>query len=133
MNRAELARFTRMYVVSETGCWEWIGLLSKNGYGRHRVGPGHPLVAAHRLSYEHHKGAIPDGMQVDHLCRNRRCVRPDHLEAVSPSVNTDRQDHANRRKTHCPNGHPYDDENTVIGADGWRRCRTCRSGATSPS
>lgn len=125
MNRGELARFRRQIKVDENGCWLWQGLLSSNGYGRCRVAPGRPLVAAHRVAYEHYKGPIPDGLQVDHLCRVRRCCNPEHLEAVSASLNTLRQDHANRRKTVCSNGHDYTDENTVVRADGFRHCLTC--------
>lgn len=124
LNRGELARFQRLISVKADGCWEWKGALMPNGYGKHRIGPGHPERAAHRISYEHYQGKIPDGLQLDHKCRNRRCVRPAHLEPVTGSVNTDRQDHANRRKTHCPAGHEYDDENTAIRA-GKRYCREC--------
>jgi hypothetical protein len=81
---------------------------------------------AHRLSYEHHVGPIPDGLQIDHTCRNRKCVNPEHLEPVTNAENTTRQDHAERRKTHCPKGHPYDEANTYVDPSGARRCRACR-------
>ena len=85
------------------------------------------------MAYEHYKGPIPDGLQIDHLCRVRRCCNPEHLEAVTPAENTDRQDHANRRKDVCPKNHPYDDENTVVRADGFRHCRTCERERRRPS
>lgn len=85
--------------------------------------------AAHRVSYLWGKGEIPTGLDLDHLCRNRACVNPDHLEAVSRSVNLLRgktipAKHAS--KTHCPQNHEYSTENTYIGANGSRQCRTCR-------
>lgn len=107
-------------------CWVWTGPQYPNGYGKHRLGPGQPERAAHRISYEHHIGPIPNGQQLDHLCRNRLCVNPSHLEPVSPSENTRRQDHANRRKTHCPQGHEYTEANTVVRPDGRRDCLACR-------
>jgi len=122
-----LSRFTRLWREDpETGCWLWLGELAPNGYGRWRSGPGQPRQMAHRASYEHYVGDIPEGLELDHTCRQRRCVRWDHLEPVTGSENTKRQDHAERRKTHCPNGHPYDEANTYVGPDGKRRCRECR-------
>jgi hypothetical protein len=64
-------------------------------------------------------------MQLDHLCRNRLCCNPDHLEPVTGSENTTRQRHYERNRTHCPAGHPYDDENTRVTSDNHRVCRAC--------
>ena len=127
LNRAELARLQRLIVVNvETGCWEWKGNTTTNGYGKWQRGPGHRERVAHRITYEHYKDMkIPDKMQGDHLCRNRICCNPDHIEIVTPSENTLRQDHAGRRKTHCPKNHEYSDDNTRITPDGKRVCRTC--------
>lgn len=86
-------------------------------------------IPAHRFSHVFYKGPIPDGYEVDHLCKVTRCVRPSHLEAVTPRVNTLRSDSAsavNAKKTHCPQGHAYDDSNTYITPMGRRQCRTCR-------
>jgi len=97
-------------------CWEWTGVRQRNGYGRCRRGDRDVLV--HRLAYQVAVGPIPEGLQVDHLCRNRACIRPDHLEAVSLKVNCHRSDSVggiNARKTRCPKGHPYDAENTWLG------------------
>ena len=85
------------------------------------------MVKAHRLSYERNVGPIPDGLELDHLCRRRNCLNPQHLEAVTHQVNMLRSmspagEHA--RKTHCPSGHPYDEENTKHYR-GWRYCITC--------
>ena len=103
MNRAESARFHRNVREHASGCWVWIGPQTPNGYGRWQVGPGQKKQMAHRISYEHHTGEqIPEGIQLDHVCRNRLCVNPLHLEKVTGSENTLRQDHAERRKTECP-------------------------------
>lgn len=124
MNRAELARWKRNVRVQPTGCWLWTGPTTRNGYGVWSVGPGKSQRAAHRIGYEHFVGTIPDGLQLDHLCRTRNCVNPEHLEPVTASENTLRQDHAERRVVACPKGHPYTDDNT-IRRNGRRYCREC--------
>lgn len=126
LNRAEHARLHRMIDVDpDTGCWLWKGRLNSNGYAWAQRGPGHPLRVVHRIMWENeHNAPVPKGQQLDHLCRRRNCVNPAHLEPVSGSENTTRQDHANRRKTHCPKGHEYTDENTRM-ARGRRACRAC--------
>lgn len=112
-------------------CWEWTGWVAKNGYGYlwfgKKVGGVGSWACAHRVSYEFSKGPIRDGFDIDHLCRNTRCVRPDHLEAVPPRTNNLRGYSfaaVNARKTHCPWGHPYDGDN-LIRWKGQRRCRAC--------
>lgn len=108
-------------------CWRWTGALQNAGYGQY----GKPAVLAHRWSYELHVGPIPTDLVVDHLCRNRWCVNPEHLEVVTLAENIIRGESLpakNKRKTHCPKGHPYDDENTHLTSQGWRICRACNRG-----
>lgn len=100
----------------------------ENGYGRLRRS-GH-LVLAHRVAYEAQRGAVPEGLTLDHICRVRHCVNPDHLQPVSTRVNILRGiaiPAINARKSHCQHGHPFTPENTVWEAAGRRRrCRACK-------
>jgi hypothetical protein len=107
-------------------CWIWTSAISDSGYGVFGVNGRNRLV--HRYSYEQIVGTIPEGLQLDHLCRVRICLHPEHLEPVSARVNTLRGKTLpaiNARKTHCGNGHPFDRENTWIDARGHRHCRAC--------
>lgn len=106
-------------------CWEYAGWLDKHGYGYTRFEG--KTWRAHRLSYVLLVGDIPDGLVLDHLCRVRHCVNPDHLEPVTHKVNlyrgfTEARFHGT--KTHCKNGHEYTPENTLQGAS-QRYCRAC--------
>lgn len=107
-------------------CWLWLASKTGKGYGTFHDDPSQLL--AHRIAYELAKGPIPAGLQIDHLCRNRACCNPVHLEAVSCRENILRgsglaAQHA--RATHCPKGHPYDEENTYHAANGSRGCKRC--------
>lgn len=109
-------------------CWLWEASTDASGYGQFRVlpRPAGP-TKAHRFAYEQIVGPIPDGLELDHLCRVRNCVNPDHLEPVPGAVNTLRGYGApakNARKTHCIRGHELPDEPNVKGV--WRRCNACR-------
>jgi hypothetical protein len=126
LNPSERARIERKITVDDDGCWVWTGPQTRNGYGYWQAGPGKPKRVVHRILWEHeYDQPVPDGLQLDHLCRNRLCCRPDHFEPVTASVNTMRQDHAYRNKTHCPKGHEYTDANTRITPAGKRVCRQC--------
>lgn len=121
-------RFWRWTMKTPGGCWRWTGVPGSHGYGTISINAKTRL--AHRVSYELWVGPIPKGMQVDHLCRNKRCVNPLHMEVVTHRVNTNRGDTIstrNKRKTKCVNGHPYTPENTYRRPDdGSRGCLTCR-------
>jgi len=115
-------RFTRK-IDSAGPCWIFTGCKSR-GYGR--IGYRGRNHAAHRVAYELFVGPIPDGMSIDHLCRNHSCVRPDHLEPVTHQENVRRGEAGkyNAIKTHCLNGHPFDPDNTYVSR-GRRTCRKC--------
>ena len=121
-------RFREKVEKQENGCWKWTATIQNLGYGQFSVN-GH-LVLAHRFSYELVNGTIPDGYELDHLCRNRSCVNPAHLEVVTHSENGKRGNSGlhtamkNWAKTHCPQGHPYDEANTYYWR-GQRKCRVC--------
>ena len=115
--------------VEETDtCWLWTGTILQGGYGQCRPGPGLKKYA-HRVSYEWIVGPIPDGLELDHLCRVRRCVNPAHLEPVTHRENMRRGKgfgSANARKTHCIRGHEFTPENTLPNhGPHARKCRTC--------
>ncbi len=105
-------------------CWLWTGSVAKGGYGRFAFAGKY--VAAHRFSYEEEKGPVAAGLDLDHLCHVRLCVRPSHLEPVTKAVNALRGTSAEERRmrTHCPQGHPYDEANTSVRR-GRRNCKTC--------
>lgn len=120
----------RTDLEGENGCWIYTGKLGKNGYGY--IGVDGKTKLAHRVSYELSIGPIPEGLQLDHLCRVRSCINPDHLEPVTNRENGLRGISfaaQNVVKTHCPLGHPYDDDNTRVRSTkyGWQRrdCKAC--------
>lgn len=114
-----LHRFLAKIQVGD-GCWEWQSPVGRNGYGQFTWNGRNGLP--HRYAHEFFIGPIPEGMQVDHLCFNRICVRPDHLEAVTPQVNTRR---SKDRITHCPQGHEYSQDNLIAARSGKRLCKAC--------
>lgn len=127
-----LRRFNSKWISTPDGCWRWTDVLVANGYGYLGIGGrSGRKVQAHRLAYELFIGPIPDGLEIDHLCRNRWCVNPDHLEAVTRRTNLLRgngQSAVNFRKTKCSRGHPLSGPKADVLIDylGRRVCRVCR-------
>jgi hypothetical protein len=122
-------RFWAKVNKTET-CWLWTAYVSPKGYGTFSFGG--KACASHRFSYQMLIGPIPDGLQIDHLCRVRHCVNPAHLEPVTSLENSRRgiaglvTTLRQKSKTHCPRGHPYDEANTyTYPRTGARRCRAC--------
>lgn len=123
MTPADLpAHMATKVTVDEHGCWLWTAAIQTRGYGSVSI-PGTGRTAlAHRVAYEHLASPIPIGLTIDHLCRVKRCVNPEHLEPVSIQTNVRR---ALGLITHCPQGHPYSGHNLKVTAGGSRNCRTC--------
>ena len=111
-----------------TPCWEWLGRIDRGGYGGFKA-DGYRWMGAHVFAYENLVGPVPAGLVIDHLCRNRRCVNPDHMEPVIFAENILRgtgPTAVNKRKTHCIRGHEFTPENTYIHKKyGGRMCREC--------
>jgi hypothetical protein len=122
----DIARFWSKVAVSyPNDCWEWLGGRFETGYGQFNAGG--KALRAHRVAYEIVHGPVPEGLVLDHLCRNPLCCNPAHLEAVTNRENTLRgigPTAANAQKTHCPRGHAYTPPNTIQHG-GKRECRIC--------
>jgi len=119
------------------GCWNWTASLNDSGYGvLHKPGKRGGVVRAHRFAYELLIGLIPETLVIDHLCRNRACVNPDHMEPVTIGENVRRSPIAtstiNALKAECSQGHAFDAANTYVNPSGSRRCVKCRDVSRHP-
>lgn len=122
-----IQRFLKKIKIAENGCWLWIASLNPVfGYSAFRY--NQQCGNGHRFIWLYLYGSIPKGLEIDHLCRNRACVNPKHLELVTHKENLLRGDTfqaRNAKKTQCPQGHPLDGSNIYKQKDGKRRCRIC--------
>lgn len=127
LSGAQSKRFwSRVIPEPNSGCWLWLGSTRGNGYGGGWANGKN--YRAHRIAYEYCVGPIPTGLTIDHLCRNRVCVDPKHLEPVTAAENALRGygwAGTNARKTVCLRGHEYTPNNTMWTRKGRRRCRSC--------
>lgn len=117
--------------ISPSGCWEWKLHKDTNGYAAGWIGRRRRM---HRISYQAYRGAVPVGLTLDHLCRNKTCINPDHLEPVTIGENALRgvgPTAVNKRKTHCIRGHEFTAENTIYSQWQWRKCRACNRRAAA--
>ncbi len=123
-----LSRFHSKIKLNDNGCHEWTAYKDKYGYGQ--FSDKHKTYQAHRLSYMLYKGKIPDDLEIHHICENTSCVNQYHFKVISP-IDHARTKHLSnngenhRSKTHCPQGHEYNEKNTYIGKKG-RQCRICK-------
>lgn len=123
-------RFLQKFEVMPDGCWQWTAHIGSHGYGVINSGGAGPIVLAHRVAYELYKGPISEGLFVDHLCRNRRCVNPEHLELVTNRTNFLRGDHPLviiHRTGRCVRGHELTPETYYVSPKGKTQCRICRA------
>jgi hypothetical protein len=120
------ARFWDKVYKHENGCWIWTASHNRGGYGQFYVDG--KMLRAHRVAYELVAGPIPIGLDLDHLCRVRNCVNPDHLEPTTRKENVHRgigPAAMKAKQKYCKNGHLFDEKNTYIRSDGNRGCRSC--------
>jgi hypothetical protein len=117
--------FDRIAFEPNSGCWLWEGCLSAGTYGS-MLFDGR-MQKTHRVAYQLFVGPVPEGMDLDHLCRTRICCNPDHLEPVTRAENLRRSPLMDRNsmRTHCIRGHEFTPENTMTRPNGWRTCREC--------
>jgi hypothetical protein len=130
--RPPIERLLEKREISQSGCWLWTGAVAANGYATTTTGSRSQRKYVHRIAYTALIGEIPAGLELDHLCRNRRCFNPKHLEPVTRQVNTIRGDGPrklgvlNSSKVACKSGHPFNESNTYYRPTGGRTCRTCQ-------
>ena len=132
IRRPVAERFLEKVLPGPSGCWEWLGARHPKGYGSFHMNDGGRTQRAHRVAYELFVGPIPEGLEIDHLCRNRGCVNPGHLQPVTGQVNQLRGLTVTRRlaeRMRCNHGHEFTPENTYWkpkpNGRSYRQCREC--------
>ena len=119
----QLKNFEAKYIpVPFSGCWLWTAALNNDGYARF-----FPYARGYKAAFEHWKGSVPEGKEIDHICGVRCCVNPAHLQAITHKENIAKSGawEFNRKKTHCPKGHPYSGDNLYMYGTN-RQCLICR-------
>lgn len=129
--------WSKVEKLPDDGCWIWLAAVNANGYGVFSVGTlglgTRRTVLAHRFAYEEAHGPMPDGRELDHICRTPACVRESHLEPVPHLINMRRgiagaiNRARQRAKTHCPKGHSYSGPNLYVDNHGFRYCKACKN------
>lgn len=119
-------RFLKNIRINLNGCWDWIASKNRGGYGNFTSGI---IIGAHRYSYRLFNGPLIKDFCIDHICRNRSCVNPDHLRQVTFSINSIENSNStafyNSTRTHCPQGHIYSNLNLINSKKGNRLCKIC--------
>lgn len=126
---------TKWIPEPNSGCWLWLAALDIGGYGKFST--NRRSMQAHRIGWNLYRGPIPPGMMLDHMCRTRSCVNPDHMRIVTPFENSVENSLGpsalNYQKTHCTHGHPFSGENLKVYANPklpgrfYRYCRACHA------
>lgn len=123
-----LGRLSAAITTNDQGCWLWTKSRTEDGYGQ--ISVKRMMIRCHQVAYHLYVGPVPAGLQLDHLCRNRACCNPWHLEPVTPGINSRRGLRSRWKSTitRCPQDHPYDEINTYVHpVTGHRTCRRCRA------